>query len=186
MEFEEIQEIIIQTLGTEVVLQAEPDITQPALTIKTESIVEVCQLLRDHEQTFFDMLSCLTGIDNGVEADTMEVIYHLYSIPFEHSLVLKVVVPRYTNEEKLPEVPSVSGVWLAANWLERDAYDLLGIVFKNHPDLRRILLPADWEGFPLRKDYKEQEKYHGMNVVYDRDQYPSDTFLSEKQSDKDE
>jgi NADH-quinone oxidoreductase subunit C len=135
--------------------------TPPTLTINRRQISAVCGFLRDHEQTYFDMLSCLTGIDNGPEANTMEVIYHLYSIPFEHSLALKVMLERAD-----PHLNSVSNIWKTANWHEREAFDLLGIRFKGHPDLRRILLPEDWEGHPLRKDYQEQEKYHGVTVKY--------------------
>ena len=114
------------------------------------------------EGLYFDFLSCLTGLDNGPEAATMEVIYHLASVPYNYQLAVKVTVDREN-----PEVDSVSDIWKSANWHEREAYDLLGIRFRNHPDLRRILLPADWEGFPLRKDYREQEKYHGIHVAYD-------------------
>lgn len=114
------------------------------------------------EGLYFDFLSCLTGLDNGPEAGTMEALYHLHSIPYNLQLMVKVQVDR----EK-PQIPSVSDIWHTANWHEREAFDLLGINFINHPDLRRILLPADWEGYPLRKDYQEQEKYHGITVAYD-------------------
>jgi NADH-quinone oxidoreductase subunit C len=107
------------------------------------------------------MLSCVTGIDNGPEAGTMEVIYNLYSIPFNRSLMLKVILPR-----DQAEMESVCGVWKGANWLEREVYDMFGIHFKNHPDLRRILMPADWEGYPLRKDYQHQELYRDIQVKY--------------------
>lgn len=94
----------------------------------------------------------------------MEVIYHLYSIPHDESLAIKVVLDR-----QAPIVESVVDIWATANWLERETYDLLGIRFSNHPDMRRILLPNDWEGHPLRKDYEAQEAYHGLTVKYDRD-----------------
>jgi len=103
----------------------------------------------------------LTGLDNGVEKSTMEVLYHLYSIPYNHNIVMKVETDRGN-----PIVDTVSSVWRTADWHEREAYDMFGIKFNNHPDLRRILLPADWEGFPLRKDYQEQEYYHGIKVKY--------------------
>jgi NADH-quinone oxidoreductase subunit C len=91
----------------------------------------------------------------------MEVIYNLYSIPFNVSLALRVTLPR----EK-PEVETLCKVWKSANWLERETYDMLGITFLNHPDLRRILMPADWEGFPLRKDYQESERYREVKIKY--------------------
>jgi len=136
----------------------------PVVCVAAGSLLAVMQELHRHPALFFDQLSCLTGVDNGPEANTLEVIYHLYSIPFHRSLAVRVVVPR-----NRPEVPSVSAIWRTANWHEREAFDLLGIHFIHHPDLRRILLPADWEGHPLRKDYWPQATYRGMSVNYDRE-----------------
>ena len=121
--------------------------------------------MHQNPSTFCDYLSCITGIDNGVEKGTIEVIYHIYSIPFDKHIILKVVEPR-GDEKQLPSVPTVSTIWKTADWHEREAFDLLGIYFEGHPDLRRILMPNDWEGHPLRKDYKEQENYHGIKVAY--------------------
>lgn len=136
-----------------------------ALFIDRAFIHPVCTLLYTHETTYFDSLSCLTGLDNGTEAGSMEVIYNLYSIPYDLHLMLKVMLERAE-----PVVDSVADIWRTANWHEREAFDLLGISFRNHPDLRRILLPNDWVGFPLRKDYSAQQAYHGIHVVYDRDE----------------
>ena len=155
-------DILTSSFGEEIILQSD----HQCLTVPTERIAEVCMLLHKQEECYFDMLSCLTGLDNGVEKSTMEVIYNLYSIPFEHSLMLKVIVERNKENEPLSEVPSVSHIWRTADWHEREAFDLLGISFSNHPDLRRILLPEDWVGHPLRKDYKAQEYYHGIQVKY--------------------
>jgi NADH-quinone oxidoreductase subunit C len=135
--------------------------TPMCFEVSSSSLLSVCRHLHENTETYFDMLSCITGVDNGVEANTMDVIYHLYSIPFNQSLALKVVLSRTS-----PELPSVSSVWKSANWLEREVYDMFGIVFKEHPDLRRILLPADWNGFPLRKDYKHEEYYRGVKIEY--------------------
>jgi NADH-quinone oxidoreductase subunit C len=154
--------IIAQSLGEEIILQSDSQ----SITVPTERIAEVCMLLHTHEECYFDMLSCLTGLDNGVEKGTMEVVYNLYSIPYENSLMLKVVFPRNQENEPLPQVPTVSHIWKTADWHEREAFDLLGITFTNHPDLRRILLPEDWVGYPLRKDYEAQEYYHGIQVKY--------------------
>ncbi|MDZ7649847.1 MAG: NADH-quinone oxidoreductase subunit C [Cytophagales bacterium] len=129
--------------------------------IKAESLLSVCELLYKNPVAYFDMLSCVTGIDNGIDAGTMEVIYHLYSIPLNQSLALKVILPREN-----PDVESVSSVWKSANWLEREVFDMFGINFKNHPDLRRILMPADWKGYPLRKDYQHEEYYRNIKIKY--------------------
>lgn len=144
------------------------DNLQPYLVLQTERLADVCLALHDHEQTYFDFLSCVTGIDNGPEAGTMEVVYNLYSIPYDHHLVLKVVLERNTSSEQpIPSVPTVSHIWRTADWHEREAFDMVGIYFENHPDMRRILCAADWEGHPLRKDYKLQDYYHGIKVPYD-------------------
>ncbi|MCU0447523.1 MAG: NADH-quinone oxidoreductase subunit C [Microscillaceae bacterium] len=165
MNVSEIKILLCRQLGESVVL-GETAGLQPSLTVPVEQILPVCQFLYANEQTYFDYLACLTGIDNGVDVGTMEVVYHLYSIPYHSHLTLRVVVARNQPNQKLPCVPSVCSVWRTANWHEREVFDLLGIEFAGHPDLRRILLPADWEGYPLRKDYTHQEKYHGITVAY--------------------
>lgn len=160
MTFEEIKSLITEKFP-KAILGENLESTPPALKIEAVSNHEVCEFLHSYEKTYFDSLSCLTGIDNGEESDKMEVLYHLYSIPFDIHLALTVELDR-----KEPAVESVSDIWRGANWHEREAYDLLGIKFNNHPDLRRILLPDDWEGYPLRKDYQEQETYHDIKVKY--------------------
>ncbi len=142
----------------------------PSITIDSKDLVSVCQELHQNEQSYFDMLSCITGIDNGSEAGSMEVIYNLYSIPNEQSLMLKVILDRNKEGESMPSLPTVSHIWKTADWHEREIYDLLGIIFTDHPDMRRILMPTDWVGHPLRKDYQDMERYRGMSVVYDRDE----------------
>lgn len=132
------------------------------LTLSAQDLVAVCDFLWRNPTTYFDSLSCVTAIDLGVDSGQMEVIYTLYSIPFHVTLHLRVVLDR----EK-PEVPSLSGIWKTADWHEREAFDFFGIQFIGHPNLTRILLPADWEGHPLRKDYVEQERYHGIKVKYE-------------------
>jgi len=135
--------------------------TPKTAIIPSSILVSLMEELHRNSSAYFDQLSCITGIDNGPQASTMEVIYHLYSIPFDQSLALKVILPR-----EGAEVESVSSIWKSANWLEREVYDMFGITFKNHPDLRRILMPADWEGYPLRKDYHHQEEYRDIKVKY--------------------
>jgi len=134
------------------------------LEVYFNKIAEVCTLLHKSPCTYFDYLACLTALDNGPLKNTLEVIYQLYSIPYDFQLMIKVVVARNKPNEPLPEIPSVSHIWQAANWLEREAYDLVGIRFKGHPDLRRILLPDDWQGYPLRQDYSLQKDYHGLTT----------------------
>lgn len=135
--------------------------TPAGFLVPPEMIHAVCSFLHSNENTYFDHLACLTAIDNGVEKHSMEVIYTLYSIPKNLHLTLKVILDRTK-----PIVDSISDIWGGANWHEREAFDLFGIQFTNHPDLRRILLPADWVGHPMRKDYKEDETYHGMTIVH--------------------
>ncbi|UII21281.1 NADH-quinone oxidoreductase subunit C [Fulvivirga ligni] len=161
MQFEDIINIIRQSCGDEVIQEVNELSSPKMIVINAEDLIQVAESLYSNESLFFDMLSCITGVDNGPEANTMEVIYNFYSIPFEHALMLKVVLPR----EK-PVVASMVSIWKTADWHERETYDLLGIHFEGHPDLRRILLPADWEGHPLRKDYKHQEYYRGIKVEY--------------------
>lgn len=133
------------------------------LTLATSphDVIQIFSFLHYSPAAYFDQLTNITGIDNGPSANTMEVIYHLYSIPFHYALALKVVLPRES-----PEVESLTGIWKSANWLEREVFDMFGIRFRNHPDLRRILMPHDWQGFPLRKDYQQQEMYHEVKVAY--------------------
>jgi NADH-quinone oxidoreductase subunit C len=136
----------------------------PQLIINQKDLLSISAFLKHEKLLFFDQLSSITGIDNGPEVGTMEVIYNFNSIINEHQLCIKVILERST--ENLPSIPSVSSIWKTADWHERETYDLLGINFENHPDLRRILLPADWVGFPLRKDYEEQEQYNGLKVKH--------------------
>ncbi|MBO0934537.1 NADH-quinone oxidoreductase subunit C [Fibrella aquatilis] len=148
---------------------------QSYLTVEAGELVALCQFLRNDERLFFDLLACVTAIDNGVEVGTMEVIYNLTSIPYGHDLMLKLTIPRPVQTQQaldleevsavvLPDVPSLASVWRTADWHEREAFDLVGIRFTNHPDLRRILLPTDWTGHPLRRDYQEAERYHGIST----------------------
>jgi NADH-quinone oxidoreductase subunit C len=161
---EDIYQHLLEAFGEEKILGLDAACTPAGILVAPAAIAEVCKELHVWEQTYFDQLSCLTALDNGPEADSMEVIYSLYSIPFNLQLSLKVELLRLSQGDQLPALPTVSNIWKTADWHEREAYDLVGIHFSNHPDLRRILLPTDWEGHPLRKDYKVQEYYHGIKV----------------------
>ena len=129
------------------VIEATEFLGQLSLRIDRLRIVEVCDALKRDEDTPFNYLSDLTCVHYPDQREApFEVVYNLYSIPKNERVRLKVSV----NGEG---VESVTSVWPAADWLEREVYDLFGVAFRNHPDLRRILLPPDWEGHPLRKDY---------------------------------
>lgn len=132
---------------------------EPFIIIDADKINAVSLFLRDEESLQFDSLSCLSSVD--LDKDNLAVVYHLYSFALNHKLKLKVIVPKEN-----PVVKTVSDVWATADWHEREAYDMMGLIFEGHPDLRRILCPEDWEGYPLRKDYKVQEFYQGMKVPY--------------------
>lgn len=119
------------------------------ITIPREQIVEACAFLKTAHGLEFNFLADICGADRGVEEEPrFEVNYHLFSTTKHHRLRLKVLL----NEEDT-HVPSVTGVWRAANWHERETFDMFGVIFDGHPDLRRILLPDEWQGHALRKDF---------------------------------
>jgi NADH-quinone oxidoreductase subunit C len=131
-----------------VITEASEFVGQVSVRVRADSIVGVCEFLRDDPESRFNYLSDLTCVHYPMRADApFEVVYNLYSISRNERVRLKVSIA-----EGAP-VDSVTGVWPTANWMEREVFDLFGVSFNNHPDLRRILLPADWEGYPLRKDY---------------------------------
>ena len=119
------------------------------ITVKPERIVDLCRTLRDDPETSFKYLSVIAGMDYAPQSPRFGVVYHLYSHKHKNRIALKV----FLKDDAAPIVDSVVSLWNAANWHEREAFDLLGIRFKGHPDLRRILMPNDWVGYPLRKDY---------------------------------
>lgn len=145
------------------------------IQVSPSSIEKISYFLRDDAELKFDNLMNLSGVDdfNGkkikdqsgreiMNGGTLSVFYHLESMELKHKVTLKT-----STDRDIPEINSVAAVWHSANWHEREAFDLFGIKFLNHPDLRRILMPYDWEhGFPLRKDYENPEFYQGMKVPY--------------------
>lgn len=150
------------------------DVQDPFVVVDAADLVEVCAHLRDAPELRFELLNCISGVDYleldpkkapkaGFDPHT-EVVYHLQSFTHKHRFVLKLLLPRWKGDQpgELPEVPSVSALWPTAIWHEREVYDLSGIWFTGHPDLRRILLAEDWVGHPLRKDYEFPLEYHGI------------------------
>ena len=151
-----------------------PEAIDPFVVVAPSDLPEVARFLRDDSRLRFDILNCISGVDYlepdpkkapkaGFEPHT-EVVYHLQSVTHRHRFTLKVILPRWKDDKagELPEVPSVTSLWRAADWHEREVYDLSGIWFTGHPSLTRILLSEDWVGHPLRKDYEFPLEYHGI------------------------
>lgn len=122
---------------------------QVSVTIKKDKILEIMRFLHDTPELYFDYLVDVCGVDYLGKKDVrFEVVYHLLSIKYNHRIRIKAEV-----SEDDCSIDSVVKIWAGANWHERECYDMFGISFRGHPDLRRILMPEDWEGYPLRKDY---------------------------------
>jgi NADH-quinone oxidoreductase subunit C len=156
------------------VVDGKLDAIDPSIRVAPERLPEVCLFLRDEPDLRFNMLHCVTAVDY-YESDPkraellhcdphIDMLYHLSSLVHRHRLVLRARLPRWKDgdEGRLPEVPSVTHVWATADWHEREVFDLMGVRFTGHPDLRRILLPEDWPGHPLRKGYEPPAEYHGI------------------------
>jgi NADH-quinone oxidoreductase subunit C len=171
MKTEEIHQKLTAKFG-DAITALKTGVIDPWIEVAPASIVSVCEFLKSDPEMRFESLTDLTGAD-WLETDPkkknpcephVEVVYHLISFANKQRCKLKVKLPRWKNgvAGQLPELPSVSGVWAVADWHEREAYDLVGIEFTNHPNMRRILCPEDWEGHPLRKDYEFPLEYHGV------------------------
>jgi NADH-quinone oxidoreductase subunit C len=132
-----------------------------ALLISPDNWNEVSTLLKNESDLDFDYLMCITSYDKG-DSKIFGVAYNLFSTTKNHYLEVRIEV------EDGISIPSVVSLWQTANWHEREAYDMMGIQFGGHPDLKRILLSDDWEGHPLRKNFKEPDYYHGMPVPKDK------------------
>lgn len=154
---EQIAAALTAELGQEAVLEIVTSVKSPYIVVALPAFRRAMELLRRHPQLSFDYLQLVTAVD---WVSHFDVVYHLWSMDHAHKIAVKVTVSR---EE--PHVPSVADLWPAADWHEREQYDLLGVVFDGHPDLRRILCPEDWEGHPLRKDYIQPLEYHGISNV---------------------
>lgn len=127
------------------------------LFVPADKVDEITQYLKDTWELSFDYLMNVSAFDTP---DHIELVYHCYSYKHRHNFILKVKVPRENGE-----VNTLSHLYGTANFQEREVFDHFGVKFKNHPDMRRILLPDDWVGYPLLKDYKEEEEYNGMGTT---------------------
>jgi len=156
---QEIHDALRTRFGDDILGAKLDGVVDPFITVAPERIREVALALRDDPAMRFDTLCLLTGMD--YTGGKLGVVYHLASMALGHKIVLKVDLAAENAH-----VQSVESVWKTANWHEREAFDMIGILFDGHPDLRRMLMPDDWEGHPLRKDYKVPEYYNGMKVPY--------------------
>lgn len=173
---EEIAELLTKEFG-DAIVDGLFDTAHPRVSVTADAWPDIATFLRDDSRLGFNFLRCITALDM-LEDDKLCAVYDLHAIQFAgdtaaasfvHGFSVQVCVPR--ND---PRIPSVANVWRAADWHEREAYDLMGILFENHPDSvvdhlgkhpRRILCPDDWEGHPLRKDYMFPMEYHGIPAV---------------------
>src|SRR5262245_36515980 len=169
----EITQVLEQQFGEKIRVK-KLDAIDPFIVVAPSDLIEVCRFLRDDPRLGFNILNCVSGVDY-LEPDPkkapkagfephVEVVYHLQSFTNNHRFVVKVILPRWKDDKpgEIPEVPSVTSLWRSADWHEREVYDLNGIWFIGHPDLKRILLSDDWQGHPLRKDYEFPLEYHGI------------------------
>lgn len=155
MTAEQIHERLAKKLGDAVLPYQAPAAGDPFIGLKPEALTEAARFLRDDPDMAFDLLRIVTGVD---WKDRISTVYHLYSTRLNHEITIRVDLDRAN-----PRVESVSDIWPAADWHERETFDLMGIVFEGHPNMTRILLPDDWPGHPLRKDYVAPTEYHGIS-----------------------
>ena len=152
----EIKETLDQQFPGSVIDNEE--LAESQIELKPDQWLEIATYLKNDPGLSFDQLECVTGIDTG-EDGPLQSRYNLHSM--EHRHKIEVVISLDRNN---PKVASIEQVWRVGDWFERETYDMFGIIYEGHRDLRRILCPEDWEGWPLRKDYETQETYHGIVV----------------------
>ena len=166
MEKQDIVERIKRIIGEADTQWVDDQPGDPYLLIAKEKLLRLAIYLKGDHHLAFDTLMCLSGVHNMEDQDEMEVVYHLYSVRHRHQLILKVKLDRPTFFPHFYlRVDSVSGIWPAAGWMEREVYDMFGIHFVGHNDFRRLLLPPDWEGHPLQKDYQEPAVYRDISTT---------------------
>ncbi|RPH94766.1 NADH-quinone oxidoreductase subunit C [candidate division KSB1 bacterium] len=141
--------------GAEFIL--EETVPEAVIRVPSGILCEAARTLRDDPRLRFDCLMCLSAVDRPEE---LQAVYHLYSMEHDHSCALRCCIPKDN-----PEIPTVSDIWPAAEWHEREAFDMMGIRFTGHPDPRRILCADDWEGHPLRRDYQPPSEFHGIPLT---------------------
>ena len=134
------------------------DLAEKQVELKADQWFDIATFLKEDPNLSFDQLECITGIDLGEEA-SLQTRYNLHSMEYRHKIEILI-----SHDRKEPKVASIEKIWRIGDWFERETYDMFGIVYEGHRDLRRILCPDDWEGWPLRKDYEGQESYHGIVV----------------------
>ena len=171
MTAQEIVALLTQKFGGKI-LASFPADKHPRVHVDAGNWREIAQFLHGDPALQLDWLANLSGVDY-VADDKLCVVYDLWSFNLQHTFAVKVYCPRGN-----PHIPSVCDLWTIADWHEREAYDMFGIVFDGHPDLRRILCADDWEGWPLRKDYQFPREYHGIPASVELDwqqkpDYPS-------------
>jgi NADH/F420H2 dehydrogenase subunit C len=130
------------------VLSTKEEFGEGTVSIKRGSLLDVCRFLHDDPELYFDFITDICSVDFIGQEERFEVVYHFYSVRHNHRIRIKARVT-----EKDAVIDSLCPIWKGANWLEREVYDLMGIKFNDHPDMRRILMPEDFAGHPLRKDY---------------------------------
>lgn len=165
---EQIHQILTAEFG-DAIGPLQPPKKDPFCTFAAARLLEICRFLKSRPELSFDFLEDLTATDHPKE-NLIRVVYHFYSYRHRHLFTAKVEVKR-----QQPAIDGVESVWKAANWLEREVFDLFGVRFTGHTDLRRILMPDDWIGHPLRKDYSEAGGYRDISNVRDN---PLDLYLS--------
>ena len=146
----------------EAIGELQPPAKDAFFTVTPAKIREVCAFLKEDPSLAFDFLEDVTATDHHPKEPLIRLVYHLFSYRHRHGIVVKAELPRDGAS-----LPSLDPVWKAANWLEREVYDLFGVAFEGHPDLRRIMMPDDWVGHPLRKDYQEAGGYFDITNVRD-------------------
>ncbi len=157
MEIKAIYDKLLDHFGEEVILglsEVDKEIKDPFITVRGDDVPQVGLYCREEDELACDFLQSITGLDTG---DTITCVYHLFSYLHKHTLVLKTAIPK-----DAAMLPSSVPVWPAANWYERETYDMYGVTFDGHPDLRRLLLPEDWQGYPMLKDYEQGAEYNGI------------------------